>query len=155
MVPGVGIRPAVLKARHALPDVSTCPGETNSIGLSSTERVLGNDVVSFDDLELHLTNIPLQATVLPLFSRTQGFVAGPGGSAGNLCLSGAIGRGAPAINSNGQMNLTLTASLSQMPQPTGPVAVQPGETWYFQTWYRDSSSSGNSNFTNAVSVTFQ
>ena len=34
-----------------------------------------------------------------------------------------------------------------------PVAVQPGETWNFQCWYRDLGNSNN--FTDAVSVTFQ
>ena len=37
--------------------------------------------------------------------------------------------------------------------PTGPPsAVQPGETWHFQAWFRDGA---RSNFTDAVAVTFQ
>ncbi|MCP3916270.1 MAG: hypothetical protein GY711_12005 [bacterium] len=31
---------------------------------------------------------------------------------------------------------------------------QPGETWNFQCWYRDNNPGPTSNFTDAVSVTF-
>jgi hypothetical protein len=33
-----------------------------------------------------------------------------------------------------------------------PVPVQTGETWYFQTWHRDGSSS---NFTDALAILFR
>lgn len=156
-VPGVGVEPGVLRATHALPDVSICSGAANSTGLSATMRVLGSDIVSFNDLELLVTNIPRGSAVLPIFSRTSGFTANPGGSGGNLCLGGAVGRGFAAASSFPDLNLNLTfvAFPSQLPQPTGPVAAQSGETWYFQAWYRDDQASGGSNFTNAVSVTFQ
>ncbi len=43
--------------------------------------------------------------------------------------------------------------LTAVPQPTGNVAVQPGDTWNFQAWYRDIGNTNN--FTDAVSVLFQ
>ncbi len=47
----------------------------------------------------------------------------------------------------------MQLDLTSMPQPTGPVSVQPSETWGFLAWYRDV---GNTtNFTDAVSVLFQ
>ena len=41
-------------------------------------------------------------------------------------------------------------------QPTGTVAANVGETWYFQAWFRDSSPTGaaTSNLSNAVAVEF-
>ena len=37
------------------------------------------------------------------------------------------------------------------PTPTAFVAIQPGETWNFQAWYRDS---GSNNFTDGLSIGF-
>ena len=48
---------------------------------------------------------------------------------------------------------SIQVDLTAVPQPTGTVAVQPGDTWNFQAWYRDLG--GTNNFTDAVSVTFQ
>ena len=42
-----------------------------------------------------------------------------------------------------------------MAHPQNPVSAQPGEAWYFQCWHRDANPTTTSNFTDAVSVTFQ
>ena len=56
--------------------------------------------------------------------------------------------------SSGTFQLAL--DLTRTPQPTGFVSVTPSETWNFQAWHRDSSVGiPLSNFTDAVSVTFQ
>ena len=34
------------------------------------------------------------------------------------------------------------------------VAIQPGETWNFQLWYRDNNPQTTSNFTDAISIFF-
>ena len=40
--------------------------------------------------------------------------------------------------------------------PTNPPrAIQPGETWTFQAWFRDHNPGATSNFSGARSVTFQ
>jgi hypothetical protein len=90
-----------------------------------------------------------------LASTSQGFVQHPGGSDGNLCLAGGIGR----FSKPGQVYQTgsigtgiLAVDLDAIPTPQGPVAVQPGDTWYFQSWFRDG---GSSNFTDAIAVTFE
>ena len=86
-------------------------------------------------------------------------VAGPGGSQGTLCLGGAIGRyvgPGQIVNSGSTGEITLAIDLTQTPQPTGLVSVQPGETWNFQAWYRDAiGGSATSNFTDGLSITFQ
>ena len=43
--------------------------------------------------------------------------------------------------------------LANFPPPIN--AVQVGETWNFQAWYRDFQLVATSNFTNGVSITFQ
>jgi hypothetical protein len=51
--------------------------------------------------------------------------------------------------------ISLALDLSQQPTPTGLVQVQPGETWNFQAWFRDSvGGQVTSNFTDGLEVTF-
>ncbi|MEM9381165.1 MAG: hypothetical protein AAGB93_14530, partial [Planctomycetota bacterium] len=88
----------------------------------------------------------------------QGFVPNPGGSSGNLCLGGAIGRyvGPGQIqNSGGSGEISLTLDLTRHPTPSGLVSVQPGETWSFTAWFRDAGSSGaTSNFGDGYAISF-
>ena len=83
----------------------------------------------------------------------------PGGSMGNLCLAGSIGRyvGPGQIQqADATGNISLALDLTQVPQPTGFVSVGIGDTWNFQAWYRDAvGGSATSNFTDGLSVTFQ
>jgi hypothetical protein len=81
-----------------------------------------------------------------------------GNSQGRLCLGGFIGRFVAAgqiQNSGASGSFSLVADLNEMPNPLGPVAVQVGETWHFQAWHRDVNPGVTSNFTDAVSVTWQ
>ena len=90
-------------------------------------------------------------------SVTQGLTVKPGGSQGNLCLGGSIGRyvgPGQIMNSGSTGSFTLVLDLNAVPTPTGYVAVQPGDTWNFQAWHRDANPGPTSNFTDAVSVTF-
>ena len=68
-----------------------------------------------------------------------GFIPNPGGSQGNLCLSGNIGRIQRQRRvRRGRMRLDQPRDQHpESPQPGGNVAIQPGETWNFQAWYRD------------------
>jgi hypothetical protein len=46
--------------------------------------------------------------------------------------------------------------LTSVPLPPAfGYAVQPGETWNWQLWYRDVVLNPTSNFTDAISITFQ
>ena len=108
-------------------------------------------------LDLTISGLPPGSVGYVLTSRQPGFSGLPGGSSGNLCLSGAIGRyvGAITRTANGAGSFTVTADLDALPQPLGPVAVQPGETWYFQCWHRDLSPTGpTSNFTASLAASF-
>jgi hypothetical protein len=83
----------------------------------------------------------------------------PGGSQGNLCLGGSIGRyvGPGQIQQSGSTGtVSLAIDLAQHPTPTGLVGVLPGETWNFQCWYRDAvGGMATSNFSDGYEVTFQ
>jgi len=136
-----------------------CTANANSTGTTALTQANGSNVVVDNSLTLETTRLPLNAFAFYLTSRTQGFVQNPGGSAGNLCLSGAIGRyvGPGQIKNSGATgNVSLLTNLNSVPQPTGSVAVQAGETWNFQCWYRDVvGPNATSNFSNGLAVTFQ
>ncbi len=140
---------------NGLPNTSIeCSPEINSGGTAGLLLPGAFDGALYT-LEMTVTGLPVGSLGYVLTSRQPGFVALPGGSSGNLCLSGAIGRyvGGGAMATNGAGAFTVTAQLNTLPQPTGPVGAQPGETWYFQCWHRDASPMGpTSNFTTSLSV---
>lgn len=152
-VPGSGNLDSIVLASLALPNDVVCDGVPNSTGSASSIRAVGVDQAFFNDLELRLVNLPPGATVIPLVSSTSGFTANPAGSAGNLCLGGAIGRGIPFATA-GQS--TIRVYPQSLPQPNGFTAAQAGQTWFFQAWHRDATGGvATSNFSDALAVTFR
>jgi hypothetical protein len=149
---------AVLYDVNASVGTNYCgPAVVNSSGNSGVIHAQGSALVLDNDLTLLGEGLALNAFAYFLASRTQGFTANPGGSAGNICLGGAIGRsvGGVIVNSGATGTIAAIADLTVMPQPTGTVAVVAGETWHFQCWFRDSSGGvATSNFTDATSVLF-
>ena len=134
-----------------------CAAALNSTGVAAAMSATGSNVVTSNDLTLVASDLPLGSFSFFIASTTQDFVAMAGGSAGNLCLGGNIGRGVGgAILSSGATGVvSILADLTQMPTPTGPLAVVAGETWNFQCWFRDSvGGAATSNFSDAYSVTF-
>ena len=122
------------------------------------DQTFGGRTVAQNDLLLTANNLPASAFGFFLTSQTQGFVTQPAGSQGNLCLGGAIGRYVGAgqvLDSGAAGQFALTLDLNQMPTPTGLVPAVAGETWNFQSWFRDSvAGQATSNFTDAVSLSF-
>ena len=130
-----------------------CDANPNSTGIPAFVCGSGSTVVADNDLTLEAFHLPLNQFGYFLTSQTQGFVPNPGGSQGNLCLGGTIGRFVQQVqNSGASGSFTIQVDLTTMPPPVQPI-VQPGDTWNFQCWYRDVG--GQNNFTNAVSVTFR
>jgi hypothetical protein len=136
-----------------------CMANANSTGGPARISATGTTSVAANDFTLHTDDMPTNAFAFFLTSRTQGFVQNPGGSAGNLCLGGAIGRyvGPGQVqNSGGAGSVSLVLDLTSTPTPTGFVSVQSGETWSFQTWFRDAvGGQATSNFSDGLEVTFQ
>ena len=81
-----------------------------------------------------------------------------GGSAGNLCLGGTIGRlvGGVVFQASAGGAATIPVDLDVIPTPNGTTGVMTGETRYFQAWHRDVSAGGgpSSNFSFGLSVSF-
>ena len=131
------------------PAVDNSTGEPGVMGVWGSTWVVNNDVTLTGD------DLPNNKFGYFMVSQTQGFIAGPGGSQGNLCLGGTIGRYASSVlNSGGAGHVELAIDLNTIPT-TPPDAVQPGETWNFQLWYRDNNPTATSNFTDGRAVQFQ
>jgi len=130
----------------------------NSTGVPAEIIAIGNPVAAGNNVTLEASDLPLNSFGFFLTSQTQGFVANPGGSQGNLCLGGGIGRyvGPGQIQNSGTGGtISLALDLTLTPQPTGFVSVSAGETWNYQAWYRDAvGGSAVSNFTNGTELVF-
>ncbi|MEZ5976060.1 MAG: hypothetical protein R3E96_14830 [Planctomycetota bacterium] len=137
------------------------PAVANSTGQPGTLSAYGSPFAANNSLTLTATHLPQNQFGYFLNSTSQGLVANPGGSLGNLCLGGTspIGRhNAPnEIQNTGSTNtFTLTLDLTNLPSPTGPVAALAGQTWHFQAWYRDFVGGQSvSNFTGAIAAPLQ
>ena len=134
-----------------------CNANQNSTGQTGVMTAAGSNTVALNDLQLTASNLPNNAFAYFLASRLQGFIANPGGSSGNICLGGAIGRGAGGIVNTGLLGrATVTINLTSIPQPTGAVPVLAGETWNFQCWHRDAVGGvPTSNFSDGYAITFE
>ena len=103
----------------------------NSTGLPGRLRVSGSDSAPLNNLRLTVDQLPSSATCFFIASLTAGMTPMAGGSQGTLCLGGAIGRyvGPGQVQtSDAAGTASLLLDLMQVPSPTGPVTVMPGES---------------------------
>ncbi len=132
------------------------PAVINSTGSPASLSAAGSSLVAANDVTLTADDLPQNSFGYFLTSRMPGFVPLPGGSQGNICLGGDIGRYITNVASSGDGGcLVLEIDLTSMPQPTGSVPAAAGETWHFQAWFRDSVGGlATSNFTDGLAVSF-
>lgn len=133
---------------------SYCMAEPNSTGTFARTEAEGSSRVSGSTFGLLLEDAPPGVFTYFLASMTTGNVPFAGGSQGRLCLGGTIGR---YIAQVGQVSpsgtYALDVNLNSI--PTTPTSVVlPGDTWYFQSWYRDVNPTTTSNFSLPISVEF-
>ncbi len=135
--------------------VQFCAAERNAGGQTGWIHAEAPDQSVNSTIRFVAEDLQLFATGYLIVADTSGFVMGPGGSAGNLCVIGA-GRYVNDVASAGTTGqITTTVDPLALPQPTGFVSAVPGDTWYFQYWYRDIQFGlPTSNFTNAAAVFF-
>ena len=134
------------------------PAALNSSGAPAAIEGRGSVVLANNDLRLLATQLPMNSAGFFVASKTEGFIPNPGGSAGNLCVAGDIGRvvGGQILNSGFFGSFAADVDALALPQPTGPVIAIVGETWHFQAWFRDSlGGQATSNFSDAWRVTWQ
>ncbi|MEM6672201.1 MAG: hypothetical protein AAF726_05120 [Planctomycetota bacterium] len=137
--------------------VQYCDAAPNSSGRPAWIAAYG-DSSTTSPKTLRVTDAPPLAPCYILTARDTNYVIGVGGGAGNLCLGGTgFGRFSLAlgpIDAGGRYELVVDPTA--IAQPNGTVAAQPGQTWYFQAWFRDSDSGqATSNLSNAVAIEFE
>ena len=133
------------------------PAVANSTGLPGVVSILGSETVFLNDFKVSARQLPASAFGYFIASTTPGTVFPVANSVGTLCVIGSVGRGVGGgiVNSGPDGFFYGSVNLNAMPQPTGTVAVLPGDTWHFQAWHRDAiGGQTTSNFTDAVAVTF-
>ena len=96
--------------------------------------------------------MPAQQVGMFVTGMSSGTVTPPG-SQGLLCLTGGtIHRYAADVQSAGPHGtFDLQIDVNAVP---GHGAIQPGETWNFQAWFRDQNPTSTSNFTDALAIGF-
>ena len=146
----LGNRPAI--------GTNYCTTNPNSTGQSSSIGAVGTLSASENDVTLVATNLPSDVFGLFVTSRDAGLVMNPGGSEGNLCLGGTIGRyvgPGQILNSASAGRMTLALDLVRTPQFAGFVPAMSGETWRFQAWHRDTvQGAATSNLTDGLELVF-
>lgn len=124
-----------------------CTATSSSTGSAAVIRAAGTPVIADNAFTLQAQDMPLNEFGYFLMSESTAFVPGFGGSDGNLCLGAPIIRfnlqsdGGMILNSGSTGTVSFAPDLGGLPQNT---TLLPGDTWYFQLWFRDASSSNTS-----------
>ncbi|MEM8710723.1 MAG: glycoside hydrolase family 9 protein, partial [Planctomycetota bacterium] len=130
-------------------DGSFCAGDVNSSGQRAHLRGVGTRSLSANELTLSLSCAP--GPTFGLFFYGPATAVIPAGN-GVVCIADPR-RLAPAVSISSGGSAGLTLDLASAPFSSGPSAVAPGETWFFQTWHRDSIGAGFGT-SDAMRVTF-
>lgn len=151
-----GQRTALLVAEQALA-APYCSSAVNASGARARMQTLGSVAVAANDVTLRCVDMPVNTFGLFVTSRSRGFTANPGGSLGDLCIGGTIGRFNGLIQNSGSAGqISAAINAAALPEGGATVAAAPGDTWYFQCWFRDLNMGlPASNFSDGVELTFR
>ncbi|MFT7680022.1 MAG: hypothetical protein ACI8QC_004028 [Planctomycetota bacterium] len=130
-----------------------CMAVPNSTGQAGEMSAFGTQNAIDNDVTLNATMLPANQFGYFIASMTPDFIPNPGGSMGNLCVSGSIGRLVNQIGATTGGEFSISLDLTSIPQPPmGTHSVAAGETWHFQFWHRDAG--GTNNFTDGLAILF-
>ena len=139
------------------PFLNYCTAVPNSTGASGHVWATGSHYIASNSLTLRADDLPTDVFAFLLVGTTSDFVANPGGSLGNLCVGGSIGRYWDALQGSGATGTTShLLDLQNIPGASSAgTPVQAGQTLYFQWWHRDTvGGPPASNFPDGLRVTF-
>jgi hypothetical protein len=129
------------------------PAVANSTGAPSELFGLGLDALGPGLLQICGSSLPPGEFGYMLGSSAEDMIVMPGGSSGNLCLAPGqdFGRFVTQIQQFSQTGIACTlVDFGAIPTGVGTRALTSGDTWYFQLWHRDGSTS---NFSPAIEIT--
>ena len=126
---------------------TSCPPIPNSTGFPASVSGNGSLVISNNQVQLNALHLPTSQFGYFVMSRTT--ANAPVGS-GRLCLGAPLYRfNTSVLNSGASGTMSFSPDLTALPQSQ---VFLPGETWSFQLWFRDGTTS---NFTNGLGFTWQ
>ena len=132
-----------------------CYGEANSTGERALIYAWGNNSTT-GIKEIRTERLPTNQFCYLLSGSAVGYVPNPGGSDGDLCLGGVLGRynvGSEIGFTGPSGHFVFDVHPAAIRQAGGNTVGMAGQTWYFQTWFRDSAAGvGHSNFSNGVAI---
>ncbi|MCP3915889.1 MAG: hypothetical protein GY711_10060 [bacterium] len=151
-------QPASVDAGDTIGTTYCSPNKPNSTGLSAEITASGSVLVADNNVTVTASQVPPNQFGYFISSPTQGFIPNPGGSNGHFCLGGGplLGRYDGQVQNSGPGGtFSIPIDLTAVPIGAAPgsIAIQPGDTWNFQAWFRDIGNTNN--FTDAVSIVFQ
>jgi hypothetical protein len=132
------------------------PSIPNSTGNSGHLSAVGSTAAAAQNVQLTASSLPPGQPGYFVASRTQGFIANPGGSTGNLCVVGNQAR----YRAPGQVFFvtpggTGSLQVGNINVPTNPApgeVIAAGDSWNWQAWYRDAGMTNN--FTDGLNILF-
>lgn len=132
----------------------SCSSTPTSTGKVASLQATGSKIANYEDLELFAKDLPHHSWGHFLASPTQDWVIPPGAQ-GPLCLGAPVARlSTVPYNTAASGFFRHQVETLSIPFDT-PYAIQPGETWYFQAWFRDNDPSPTIGFSDAVSIQFE
>lgn len=137
--------------------VHFCIAASNSTGEPARTLIYGHGFVFTGSLLVATVGLPIGQPSILIASQAWSFIPPSGNTMGYQCVIGnlAVFRNQLAFTPfNGRVFLEL--DLSNFPTRPVSTSVQVGETWYFQSWYRDRTALGHTtNFSLPSEVVFQ
>lgn len=135
-----------------------CTAVANSTGLPARASVHGSPILHDDDFILDTWDLPPNEVGYFLMSRSTDFIQGFGGSLGNLCLGSPLYRlsntanGGQVLHSGSEGIVSFRLDVNLLP---AGLNFHPGETWYFQLWYRNFNGAPTSNTSDGFAIMFR
>ncbi len=149
--PPAGILGSLDPAGGGIGTTYCSPAVASSTGMPGIASASGSVVAADNDVTLTASDLPPSQFGYFITSQSQGYFMPPA-SQGFICLGSPIGRlNQPGLVGQGP-SFSIQLDLTSIPL-NPPQAVQPGDTWNFQAWYRDVGNTNN--FTDGVSILFQ
>lgn len=130
-----------------------CTGEPGPTGAPAELAATGSASAEVGVTDFAGTGLAANGLAMLIASRSAGSVLHPGGSVGRLCLGGTITRVGASVGS-ADAGGAWRYALPLDPWISAPILpIAGGETWHFQTWFRQPG--GTSNFTGSLAITFR
>ncbi|MEM9381490.1 MAG: FG-GAP-like repeat-containing protein, partial [Planctomycetota bacterium] len=154
-----GIATCALLNEHSFGTPYCGPAAANSTGASASVGATGSASIETNAMALTARSLPTGSVGYFLVADGTGLVPMPGGSQGTLCLGGTLGRlnrgPSEIFQADASGSAQVALDLTDLPGPAGSTTVLPGDTRYFQAWYRDLNPTPTSNFTDGLRVRFR